>query len=301
MQQRLKTANIRIILILCISIFVGGSFAFAQPRKEVRIFELQYAKAALLIDVVKSMISPDGSASVYHATNSIIVRDTPARIAQIEKVIGKLDTKLQEVMIELEVREVKTDALKDLGLHWQGGILRLSGSDGLSFDNFQGALNAIETSENSRLWSKSSVRVQNNKTGKMQLSSKTAAAPLRTVVAAPGVIIVTTEAERILTGRTLKVTPQINPDGTVTVNVEASVITPEPSEYFSGAFVDPLERLVNTSVSARDGETIVLGGSTNTQETVSEDKIPPVGIALGEERASQETDIAIFLTPHIIK
>jgi general secretion pathway protein D len=113
-------------------------------------------------------------------------------------------------------------------------------------------------------------------------------------------------------GIILDVTPQINPDGVVTLNV-----APQVSQLESGAGVTvspgvtaPIFdiRQAQSRVAVKNGQTIVIGGLMQDEKTQTISKIPLLGDIpyigpLLFSRAQNEktkTELLIFLTPHVI-
>ena len=76
--------------------------------------------------VIESLLSkgPDGqtlgSVVIDKRTNSIIITAPPADFAMIEETIRKLDSITPQALIEAEIVEIQTGALKALGLEWGG-------------------------------------------------------------------------------------------------------------------------------------------------------------------------------------
>ena len=66
---------------------------------------------------------------IHEKTNSIVMRDTPDAIRLAEKMVADQDIDQAEVMLEVEVLEVSTARLSELGIKWPGS-LTLSTPDG---------------------------------------------------------------------------------------------------------------------------------------------------------------------------
>ena len=109
-------------------------------------------------------------------------------------------------------------------------------------------------------------------------------------------------------GITLQVTPRINEDGVITMNVFPRV---EEIIGFSGTQDQqkPIttERSVQTMVTCKEGETIVIGGLIRENDISTEDKvfllgdIPILGGLFKHKTKSKEnTDLLILITPHIM-
>ncbi|MBE9537766.1 MAG: type IV pilus secretin PilQ [Proteobacteria bacterium] len=70
-----------------------------------------------------SLISPRGSVVVDKRTNSLIITDTAAKLAEIRDLIELVDIPVRQVMIEARIVIAQSDATKNLGIEWGGGFL----------------------------------------------------------------------------------------------------------------------------------------------------------------------------------
>ena len=102
----------------------------------------------------------------------------------------------------------------------------------------------------------------------------------------------------------LRVTPQITPDGRINMELE---IQQDSVAAGSGAIPAINTNQVSTSALVNNGETIVLGGVFREESTTTETKTPFLGDVpyLGRlfkrtESANRRTELLIFITPKII-
>lgn len=110
---------------------------------------------------------------------------------------------------------------------------------------------------------------------------------------------------------TLEITPRINSENFVTleVDVEVQEIEEEASAETSaagGGFITS-KRQIKTTALVLDNQTMVLGGLVGTTETEGESKVPVLGdipiigaLFRSRSRTSRKTNLMVFLTPHII-
>ncbi len=95
----------------------------ADRARDVTItktFTLNYAVAAEMVSQLQSVrISPNAKANVDTRTNSIVVTDTAEGIAGVERLLGELDQKPQQVMIETKIVEISLTDNLDLGIQWE--------------------------------------------------------------------------------------------------------------------------------------------------------------------------------------
>jgi len=95
---------------------------------------IRYAKAINVVDLFEagseeggSLISERGSVVVDERTNSIVVTDTAAKLAEIRELIEKVDIPIRQVMIEARIVIASSNLDEQLGIRWGGGYLNVSG------------------------------------------------------------------------------------------------------------------------------------------------------------------------------
>jgi len=316
-----------------------------------KIYELKYAQltappsstqgkeeAAEIVSVIQGVLTENGKLVVNKRSNSLIITDVPSQFPVIEDVLARLDTKIPQVMIEAEIIETSTTVADKLGVNWSGVFgsyvgpirntvwpfgnrFRHEGSDAAegigtagTFDmsSMTAAIRAILSDTDTKILARPKVLTLNNETAKIELTAKTAVATVTTVTNTGGATATTsTGAERIDTGITLEVTPQVNKDGYVTMRIEPTVIVPVLSTYFKEGdktYVDPQKRSATTTVVVKDGETVVIGGLISREDSYGVSKIPFLGDLplLGRmfrynTKDGTDKELLVFITPHIIK
>ncbi len=118
-------------------------------------------------------------------------------------------------------------------------------------------------------------------------------------------------------GLTIKVTPRINPDGTVVLDFEETfqnLGTPQevPGSGINGEsskWPSPVTRKLSGSISVSDGQTVILGGLVTQTKTEEEGGIPFLKdlpwigkYIFGYTSYSDKRDeLLVFLTPHVFK
>ena len=95
---------------------------------------IRYAKATDVVELFEagseeggSLISERGSVVVDERTNSIVVTDTAAKLAEIRDLIDKVDIPIRQVMIEARIVIASSDLEEQLGIRWGGGYLNVNG------------------------------------------------------------------------------------------------------------------------------------------------------------------------------
>ena len=111
-------------------------------------------------------------------------------------------------------------------------------------------------------------------------------------------------------GIILRITPQVNDSGFVTMDVYQEI-----SEVKEGSTADALstggptttKRSVETTVSVKSNHTIVIGGLMQEVDSENESKVPILGdipligfLFRNKAKTKRKTNLLIFLTPHVI-
>jgi type II secretory pathway component GspD/PulD (secretin) len=176
----------------------------------------------------------------------------------------------------------------------------------LSFQQLTVLLRAIETNGKGKYLARPKILTLNNKSAEISLTADTVVGvQSASLIAQSGLL--TTTAERQKTGVVLRVTPQVNDGGMVTLLIEPSVTRPQASQFFS-QFVDAQSQSVRTSVRIRDGSTLMIGGLLSDQTTVTVRKVPFLGsipvigrLFTSENKQTSKMELMIFITPTLVK
>ncbi len=267
-----------------------------------------------------------GKVEVDLRSNSLIVTDVPENMWRIEKTIKELDKKLQQVMIEIQMVEVASSVLRKLGIEWGGAtgeVLTYTGpsretgfpmsSEGgdmtvgvLSMQQFSAVLKMLSSRGKARFLARPKLLTTNLKTARIGLTADKAIGVEAISETETG--LTAQSAERMETGISLEVKPQISPGGLITMLIKPEVSRVSASEYFPGQFVDPQKRSLQTTVIVKDGETVTIGGLLSDVDERTESKIPLLGDIplLGSLFKSRDftvtnTELLIFITPHLVK
>lgn len=185
-----------------------------------------------------------------------------------------------------------------------GGIL---GGGGQSGDTLFGAiLNLVKRDSGSNLLSTPSLMTLNNREAHILVGQEVPIStgevlssdfnnPFRTI-------------DRKEIGIRLTVTPQINAQGSITMDIKQEVSSIAPGSAFTGGEFIFNKREIDTSVIVDNGEIVVLGGLLEQNEAVSVEKIPGLGDIPGlgrlfssESTSRYQTNLVVFLRPVIVR
>ncbi|MCP3952019.1 MAG: type II secretion system secretin GspD [Desulfobacterales bacterium] len=108
-------------------------------------------------------------------------------------------------------------------------------------------------------------------------------------------------------GITLKITPQISKDRLVSLKIAQEISKLDELATNTDDRPTTLKRTIDTTVVVKDKNTIVIGGLIDTNATVTVNKVPLLGdipllgaLFRSTSRASEKTNLFIFLTPHVL-
>ncbi len=84
----------------------------------LEIVPVNYADASDFESKIKPLLSSRGSVTLDKRNNSLIINDLKENIDEVKKLIAKLDTPPQQVVIEARVVEANSDFSKEMGIQW---------------------------------------------------------------------------------------------------------------------------------------------------------------------------------------
>jgi general secretion pathway protein D len=258
-------------------------------------------------------------------TGSLIVIADEETNEQVRKVVENLDRPVPQVLIKVVFLEVTHTKDLDLGVeasfNYKGGdhedmiqtIFGLSAITRGAFatvieEDFSATLRALSGVAKLEVLSKPSVLTRNNQAATITVGEEVPFVR-NTRVTSDGQTINTVEYEDI--GIILTVTPFINPDGLVEMDLytEISTITgdtvPISDTVDAAVFA---KRSAETMVVAPDGKTVVIGGLMEDNLTEATSKVPILGdipiLGFPFRRVTKtkaKTELLIFLTPYVVR
>ena len=256
----------------------------------------------------------------------IIMRDTPEMIRMAEKLIAVQDMADPEVMLEVEVLEIKRARLLDLGIHWPdnasltlaGSTKTTSGTPQLTLEDLRtinrgnvnlaiGAtvVNVRKEDSDSNILANPRIRVRNKEKAKIMIGDKV---PVFTTTTS-GTGIVGGNVSYLDVGLKLEVEPNIYLDDDVAIKLSMEVSTIVNQVVSNGTQAYQIgTRNANTVLRLKDGETQVLAGLINDEDRRAANKVPGVGelpvlnrIFGSQQDATLRSEIVLSITPHVIR
>lgn len=314
-----------------------------QPLR-VRVIPVSFANVTLLATQIRNTLqsstgggataAPAGGSSTGRGkieadprSSSLIITDTDDNIRRIEQLVKALDTAPLQVMIEGKIVEAREETGRRLGVNWgyQGEDLGFGGlnlshrgqiSPTINAPNttldlklgtldFLGDLNArlalFESESLVKIISSPRVITMNSQKATIE-QSVSIAIPTQTIT--PGAPAVTTITYRTIP-TILDVTPQITPGGDVLMQIAFR------REFQAGSVLGadvPIEsRDIKTNVMVKNGQTTVIGGIYQSDQTESDEgtpflrKVPILGwLFKSNAKSNRRNELLVFITPRIL-
>jgi general secretion pathway protein D len=290
----------------------------------VKTFFLANAEAKLVANTLKTILK-SRDVVVDEKLNLLIVRDSPEAIRLAEKLVALQDAPEAEVMLEVEILEVKKGSLMNLGVEWPTSIglapLSTSGGTGITIRDLNNlnqrtigvtgvsmAIDANKTNTDSNLLANPRIRVRNKEKAKVVIGDKL---PVITTTVSSGVGGFASDSVTYVdVGLTLNVEPTIylNNEVAIRVQLEVSNLTNTITTKNGGTAYQIGTRQASTLLQLKDGENQVLAGLINSEERGTANRIPGagdlpiIGRLFGSQRDdNQKTEIVLSITPHLIR
>jgi len=259
------------------------------------------------------------------SSNSLLVRATDSDWALVQQVIGGVDLRPLQVLIEVTIAEVQRNRSIDFGVsgvskrdNKSGNSISVNGpSQSSALDliaeltgghgavTYDVAINALEQRGDVRVLSLPVIIAQNNRQAVLNVGSSRPFVQISQTVPNDPTGRVQT-VQYIDVGTTLTITPTINPDGYVNLQVSQTDNSATNEVEFDAPVID--KREATTQIFIRDGQTTVIGGlADNTRQNNQSglpfiSRIPFIGALLfgNYSKSDATTELFLFLTPHII-
>lgn len=258
---------------------------------------------------------------VDERSNALIFYTTGTEYRNIIPLVNRLDVLPKQVMLDIVVAEVTlTDDFK-YGVKWAlengrfngGTIGDVSASDGgFSFSLTNGFSDSVSAAfsqgnTNVKILSNPSILVRDGVTASLEVGEQISVTDSVTEGFSEDDRQTTSTSYR-QTGIKVSVTPTINAQGVVIMDISES-ISNEVESSASGSTGNPniYERNLATAVVAESGQTIILGGLIDENKSVVDNKIPLLGDIPGlgnlfksKSDSFSKTELVLLVTPKVI-
>lgn len=274
------------------------------------IIRLKYLKADQAKTLV-SLVIPEDRIRVEAVTNSIVLKCNESEYQDINKILAEVDIPPLQVMFEAEAVEISRDDLKNIGVDW-GYETKLPGSttgdltssyrvgSGKYGVNIQATIHHLVENKKGKLLASPRIAALNGTTAQILIGDKLAVEGTTYINGASSITVTYVEV-----GIKLEVTPFVNDDGTITAHIKPEVSNKTDVTIHGNPNIRT--RQAETTLRVKNGETIVLGGLMQRQETRDVVKFPILGdIPLvgqffrSTNTEKTETELIILITPKVI-
>ena len=288
----------------------------------VRVFYLTSSEAKGAAAFLKSMLKVHDP-FVDERSNMLALRDTPENVELAERLLSLYDTADPEVTLELEVLEVSTSRLTELGLAFPNSVsftpLAPSGATGLTLGNIKNltrndigvgvgavTLNLRREVGDTRTLANPSIRVRSKEKAKVMIGDKVPV--ITTTTGQAG--FVSDSVSYLDVGLQLEVEPTVFADDDVAIKLglEVSSVTGQVKSGNGTLAYQIGTRNANTFLRLHDGETQLLAGLISHDEQMTATRVPGLGDlpVVGRLFSSQldngsHSELVLAVTPHVVR
>ncbi len=294
----------------------AGKYA-PDTLTKVRSFELQYVAVDEMQSLLQPYLSEYGEITVFNDRNILLIEDTPEFLHRTAALVLEIDRQPTQILIEAKILEVSLTDEDSYGLDWtkffdsDGGSgsfgtqgLGNAGSPGLFFSyantDISAVLDALTSQGRVRTLSSPKLLAVEDQESSVIIGDRRGYSVITTINQ------VTTESIEFLeSGVILRVTPSVDANGKVMMDIHPEVST---------GIIDPITGIpsqttteVTTRMIVPDGKTIFVGGLIKHRIEESKRGVPVIGripvlgrLFSNREQTKVNTETVVLITPTIL-
>ena len=263
------------------------------------------------------------------ANNSLLIMSSAKEWRSIRAALSKIDKLPAQVLVEVSIWEVTLSDELRYGVEWffnsgggvegladRGGLLSMSDSAGVnrsvpgfsylfSGSDWRAVINTLSSRSHVKSLSSPSILVQDNKEASIQVGNQQPIQTSQTVNTA-NTGVMTQNVELKDTGVQLTVKPRVNSGGLVIMDILQDVTDVGQTDTATGQRTF-LKRSVESTVAIQSGDTIILGGLIQDNDSEGDSgvpflhKIPVLGGLFGTKiDSSDRTELLVTISPRAI-
>jgi len=282
----------------------------AEPL-QVRVIKIHHSNAQVIKATIDPLLGKQDIPSVDTRTNSLVFTVSDSSFAVINDIVRQLDTETRQVSIEVKMVTVDSQSLSELGVNWsavknnnsadqqtistEGKLLNMKWSGTVSDAVITANLATLIDKNKAEVVSRPHVTTQDNEAAVISSGSQV---PYVTYDEARNTIVQLFDASTAL-----RVTPHILTDDRILLDIDAKRRTADGV----GVGLKINEEQAQVKMITSNGETAVIGGMRQMQESKQEtgipilQDIPLIGQAFKyTKRENKKSDLIIFITPRIV-
>jgi len=283
------------------------------------VVKLNFLNAEEIKRAMSKMTTGRGNVEAEVGTNSVVICDVPTRTRRIVEVIKSMDVRLAQVEIVAKMVDVDHEATRELGVNWAATNLNFGGKavgsivtgqalatpfstvrvgTVQSWGDLNAVIEALEHDNKANIISNPRISTADNQQARIMVGKEI---PLIVSDEAGNPI---TELKKI--GVILRVTPHVNSDNTITMDLHPELSDLSSQATVQGGVIITLQE-ADTRVVVRNGETAVIGGLISESETSLRNGVPVLKDMplLGplfryESKTKKKRELIIFVTPKLV-
>lgn len=306
--------------------------ATGGEKERYYVYRPSYAKAedlagsiSMLTGVTKEASSTsDGSKgfkiSNDKSQNAIIIHSTPSKYQEVLTLLRQLDRLPGQVAMQVVIAEVELGDNMSRGIDWfynsannagTSAVMELNSGSGLfSFSGIKGdwrvALRMLESQTDIRVLSRPYLVVRDGESASINSGQQV---PIITETSSNdnSPDTVRNQVQYRSTGVSLSVTPVINADGLVSLQISQETSKSEPNTTSSISSPTISTRSLSTSILAGSGQTVILGGLIKEDFNDTESSVPILGklpilghLFRSKGKSFSRTELMVLITPRIV-
>lgn len=289
----------------------------------VKSFVLSSADAKTLAATLKAILKAK-DVTIDEKQNMIVMRDSPEALLMAEKLIAMHDQPEAEVMLDVEILEIKRSRLLQFGVQYptQVALSPMTSASGVQLTladlkNIRSAttavsdlsigLQATSTISDVNVLANPRIRARNREKAKIQVGQRVP--NITSTSTSTGFVAETVQYVDV--GLKLEVEPTVSADGDVAIKVglEVSNILRQIQTKGGSIAYEIGTRNASTVLRLRDGENQVLAGLINDEDRRSVTGLPGLnavplagGSIFGNTQDEfQKSEIVLSITPRIVR
>lgn len=288
----------------------------------MRTFYLTSVDATTALNMIKTMLKTR-DVFVDERLNTLTMRDTEDAVRMAEKLLQSQDQSDPEVVLEVEVMEVATQRILDLGLQWPStfGLVNSDGSAVTLLNQLKGINSgriSISPSPQAKINAQDNdintlaspvIRVSNRQQARIHIGQRVPIISATSVPSTQGPVI--TESVTYLdVGLKLEVQPTVYLNNEVAIKIALEVSNATPLEPTRQGTI-PVQvdtRNAQTTLRLHDGETQILAGLVRNDHDATGNKIPGLGDIPGlgclfgsNKDTVGKSELVLSITPRIVR
>jgi len=296
----------------------------------IQAFFLSNADVKDAMTTLRSLIGAKQIA-MNEQLNAIILRDTADKVKVAEKIIDTVDKAKAEVVVDVELLQLSTSKLRDLGVELstnsitqsldlgsEDAKLRLSDVQYLNENNWTLTIpnfiyNFVKNNTDAQLLAQPRLRISEGEKARLVIGDRVPipVTSFNTANTVGGNIVPITSFQYQDVGITINIEPRVhhNREVTLKLTVEVSQVSGQVSGG-SGQASQPIigTRTIESTIRLKDGETNFLAGLIRQDNSFSDSGVPGLSdipiigrLFSNNSTDNRRTDVILTLTPHIVR